>query len=356
METLPRVDANEDPYLALRTMLTVALLFALAEPLGVSQPMLPIAIGMSMISNQRGALTARAFAGPIVLPIVAVIFGWLAGLTVNQPAIFIFWNVLLATGGIAIMLFRGSRGGMLLTVFPAMMSISALYNEYVLAVMIDGMVAGGVLVGVAAILTNILFPPQTKRVHVEQTTTIASKRPVTELAIRVVVYCTTLMMTYATGNISLLIAPIMMVFVCGEQDRGGRLEQVIDRGGGTIVGAGIAIVGLFIYNLVPQFIVLLLLLSSITYFLIDKMTTGKARPQFYQYVCSVALVMVLSSITGTSSAIEVVVQRMVLTVGIMLAGIVLLALLETIFVPREEGAPTRIAIPPRPPRGAKSSA
>lgn len=347
METLPRVDGNEDPYLALRTMLAVALLFALAEPLGVTQPMLPIAIGMSMISNQRGALTARAFAGPIVLPIVAIVFSWLAGLTVNQPMVFIFWNVLLATGGIALMLFRGSRGGMLLTVFPAMMSISALYNEYALAVMRDGMAIGGLLVGAAAILTNILFPPQTKRVYVEQTTMLVSEKPMTELVIRVVVYCTTLIMTYATGNISLLIAPIMMVFVCGEQDRGGRLEQVIDRGGGTVVGAVIAILGLFLYNLVPQFIVLLLLLSVITYLLIDKMTTGKARPQFYQYVCSVALVMILSSIYGTSAASEVVVQRLFLTVGIMLTGIVLLALLETIFVPRQEGAPSKIPAPVR---------
>jgi hypothetical protein len=347
METLPRVDAAEDPYLALRTTLTVALLFALSEPLGVTQPMLPIAIGMSMISNQRGALTARTFAGPIVLPIVAIVFSWLAGLTVNQPMVFIFWNVLLASAGIALMLFRGSRAGVLLTVFPAMMSISALYNEYALVVMRDGMAIGGLLVGAAAILTNILFPPQTRRVHVEQTTMLVSEKPMTELVIRIVVYVTTLIMTYATGNISLLIAPIMMVFVCGEQDRGGRLEQVIDRGGGTVVGAVIAILGLFLYNLVPQFIVLLLLLSTITYLLIDKMTTGKARPQFYQYVCSVALVMILSSIYGTSAASEVVVQRLVLTVGIMLAGIVLLALLETIFVPREEGAPRKIPAPAR---------
>lgn len=336
METLPRVDPDEDPYLALRTMLTVALLFALAEPLGVSQPMLPIAIGMSMISNQRGALTPRTFAGPLVLPIVAIVFSWLAGLTVNQPAVFIFWNLVLATGGIALMLFRGSRAGMLLTVFPAMMSISALFNEYALAVMRDGMATGGLLVGVAAIVTNILFPPKTRRVHVEQPTPLVSSRPLTELFIRVVVYAATLVTTYATGNMSLLIAPIMMVFVCGEPDRGGRLEQVIDRGGGTIVGAGIAVLGLLVYNLVPQFLVLLLILSATTYFLIDKMTTGKARPQFYQYVCSVALVMILSSITGTSSAIEVVVQRLVLTVGIMLSGIVLLGLLETIFVPRED--------------------
>src|SRR6218665_2004148 len=74
MEQLPRVDANEDPYLALRTMLGVALLFALAEPLGMTQPMLPIAIGMSLLSGQRGALTPRSFAGPVMLPVIAIIF------------------------------------------------------------------------------------------------------------------------------------------------------------------------------------------------------------------------------------------------------------------------------------------
>ncbi|CAN7571222.1 FUSC family protein [Devosia sp. LjRoot3] len=336
MEPLPRVDPLDDPYLALRTMLCVAVLFAFAEPLGVTQPMLPIAIGMSMISNQRGALNGRTFAGPLVLPVVAMLFGWLAGLTVHQPAIFIFWNVVLATGGIALMLFKGSRGGMLLTVFPAMMSISALYNEYALTVMAEGMATAGLMVGIMAIVTNLLFPPQTKQVYVEQVKPYVGRKPGVELAIRVVVYLAVLIATYATNNLSLLIAPIMMIFICGEADHGGRMEQVVDRGGGTIVGAIIGVGALMVYHLVPQFIVLLALLSAITYVLIDKMTTGSARPQYYQYVCSVALVIVLSSIYGANSAVEVVVQRVVLTVGIMLSGIVLLALLETMFVPRED--------------------
>ncbi|HWV21882.1 MAG TPA: FUSC family protein [Devosia sp.] len=336
METLPRVDPLEDPYLALRTMLGVALLFALAEPLGMSQPMLPIAIGMSILSGQRGALTPRTFAGPIVLPIIAVIFSWLAAATVNEPMLFIIMNVVLAAGGIALMLFRGSRAGMMLTVFPAMMSISALYNEYALVAIRDSMVAGGLMVGVAAVVTNLLFPPKTKRVHVEQPKPHVSRNPAVELGIRVAVYLAVLIATYATSNISLLIAPIMMVFICAEPDHGGRIEQVVDRGGGTIIGAIVGIVALFVYNLVPQFIVLLLLLAVITYVLIDRMTTGPARPQYYQYVCSVALVIVLSSIYGANSALEVVVQRVSITVGIMLAGIVLLSLLETMFVERDD--------------------
>lgn len=336
METLPRVDANEDPYLALRTMLGVALLFALAEPLGMTQPMLPIAIGMSLLSGQRGALTPRTFAGPIMLPIIAVIFSWLAAVTVNEPMLFIIMNVVLAAGGIALMLFRGSRAGMMLTVFPAMMSISALYNEYALVAIRDSMVSGGLMVGVAAVVTNLLFPPKTKRVHVEKPKPHVSLNPAVELGIRVAVYLGVLIATYATNNVSLLIAPIMMVFICAEPDHGGRIEQVVDRGGGTIIGAIVGIVALFVYNLVPQFIVLLLLLAIITYVLIDRMTTGPARPQYYQYVCSVALVIVLSSIYGTNSAFEVVVQRVSITVGIMLAGIVLLSLLETMFVQRDD--------------------
>jgi len=46
--------------------------------------------------------------------------------------------------------------------------------------------------------------------------------------------------------------------------------------------------------------------------------------------------MVLSSTYGTNSAFEVVVQRVVLTSGIMLVGIVLLSLLEAMFVPRDD--------------------
>lgn len=332
MEQLPRVDPLEDPYLALRTMLVVVFCIVMAEPLGVTMPMLPVAIGMSMVSNQRGGLNARTFAGPIVLPIVAVIFSWIAAVTVGEPLVFLAVNALLAIGGLALMLFRGSRGGMLLTVFPAMMSMSAMYSEYALAAIRDSMVVGGLLVGVGAIFANIIFPPKTRRIHVEVPKPIETDHPVAELAIRVVVYFSTLVATFAMGNMNMLIVPIMMVFVCAEPDRGGRLEQVFDRGFGTVVGGVVATGGLALYYLVPQFPVLLLLLAAITYFLIERMTTGRNRPQFYQYVCSVALVMILSAITGTNSAFEVVVQRIVLTMGIMLAGIALLSLLEAIFV------------------------
>ncbi|SFV38499.1 Fusaric acid resistance protein-like [Devosia crocina] len=348
METLTRVDAREDPYLALRTTLGVGLCLALAEPLGMTQPMLPIAIGMSLLSGQRGALTARSFAGPLMLPVVAIVFSWLAAVTVNEPLVFLFMNVVLAAGGIALMLFRGSRAGMMLTVFPAMMSISALYNEYALAAIRDSMVSGGLLVGAAAVVTNILFPPQTRRIHVDSPKPHVSRNPALELGIRVVVYLATLIATYATNNISLLIAPIMMVFVCAEPDHGGRMEQVVDRGGGTIVGAVVGVAALAVYNLVPEFIVLLTLLMIITFWLIERMTTGPARPQYYQYVCSVALVIVLSSIYGANSAMEVVVQRVTITVGIMLAGIALLSLLEAIFLRRDDSpedlgpAPSRL--------------
>lgn len=336
MEALPRVDPIEDPYLALRTMLGVATCLVLAEPLGMTQPMLPIAIGMSMLSGQRGALTVRSFAGPMMLPVIAIIFSWLAAVTVNEPLIFIIMNVVLATAGIALMLFRGSRAGMMLTVFPAMMCISALYSEYALIAIRDSMVSGGLLIGAMAVVTNLLFPPKTKRIYVENPKPHVSRKPAVELGIRVVVYLVTLIATYATNNISLLIIPIMMVFICAEPDHGGRMEQVVDRGGSTITGAIIAVVALAIFHLVPQFAVLLLLISTICYVVIDRMTTGPARAQYYQNTCSVALVMILSSTYGTNSAFEVVVQRVVLTSGIMLTGIVLLSLLEAMFVPRDD--------------------
>lgn len=332
MEQLPRVDPLEDPYLALRTALVVVICTVMSEPLGITMVMLPVAIGMSMVSNQRGGLNARVFAGPIILPVVAVVFSWIAAMTVNEPFLFLLVNGLLAVVGLALMLFRGSRGGMLLTVFPAMMSVSAIYSDYALAGIRDAMVMGGILVGVAATIANILFPPTTRRIHVENPTPLDSESPFAELAIRVVVYFSTLVATFAMGDMTLLIVPIMMIFVCGEPDHGGRVEQVFDRGLGTVVGGVVATVGLAIYYLAPQFPVLVLLLAAITYFLIEGMSWGRNRPQFYQYVCSVALVMILSSITGANSAFEVVFQRIVLTMGIMLAGIALLSLLEAIFI------------------------
>jgi hypothetical protein len=106
MEELPRVDPDEDPYLALRTALAVAICLLLAEPLGISMPMLPVVMCMSIMSGQRGALTPRTFITPIFLPIIAIVFSWLAAVTVNEPMVFVLFNSALAVGGLALMLFR----------------------------------------------------------------------------------------------------------------------------------------------------------------------------------------------------------------------------------------------------------
>lgn len=331
MEELTRVDPNEDPYLALRTALAVAICLFLAEPLGITIPMLPVVMAMSMASGQRGALTARTFAGPLILPIIAIVFSWLAAATVNTPVVFALINSVLMVGGLALMLFRGSRGGMMLTVFPLLMAMMALYNDYALAAMRDAMVLGGLALGVSIIILNIVFPPQTSRVHVEIVAPLVTDRPLAALMIRLVVYLPIMLLIFASGDMNLLVVPIMLLFVCAEPSHGKRMNQVVDRGGGTMIGGFIAAAVLCLYSLVPQPVVLILLCTAVTYFLIDKMTTGTGRPLRYQYICSTALVMVLSATSGGRDALEVVLQRVVLTSGAMVGGILLLALLETIF-------------------------
>src|SRR5690606_17912987 len=133
------------------------------------------------------------------------------------------------------------------------------------------------------------------------------------------------------GDMNMLIVPIMLLFVCAEPSHDRRMNQVIDRGGGTLIGGIIAAGVLIVYSMVPQPAILILLLTAVTFFLIDKMTTGSGRPLRYQYICSTALVMVLSATSGGRDALEVVLQRVVLTSGAMIGGILLLALLELIF-------------------------
>ncbi|MEO8685013.1 MAG: FUSC family protein, partial [Devosia sp.] len=336
MEELSRVDPNDDPYLALRTALAVAMCLLLAEPLGITQLMLPIAVAMSLMSSQRGALSVRIFASPLMLPVLAMATSWVAAVTVNEPILFVIANAGLAVGGLALMLFRGSRLGMMLTVFPLMMAMSALYSDYALAAMRDSMAMGGVSLAICVFALNILFPPQTRRVHVEVLQPLETDRPTTALLIRVAVYIPVMIFTYASGDTNLMIIPIMLLFVCAEPDHGSRLKQVVDRGGGTLAGAAIAAVMLSIYSLVPQMPVMVLLLASVTYWLIDKMTTGKRRPLLYQYICSTALVMTLSATQGGRDALEVVLQRVVMTSSALIGSIVLLALLEAIFLPRQE--------------------
>ncbi|RYE08934.1 MAG: hypothetical protein EOP22_11440 [Hyphomicrobiales bacterium] len=338
MEELPRVDPNDDPYLALRTALTVAICLLLAEPLGITMPMLPAVMGMSIMSNHRGAISPRVFATPIILPIIAIVFSWLAAVTVNEPLVMILINVLLAIGGLALMLFRGSRGGMMLTVFPLMMMMMALYSDYALAVMRDSMVWGGVALGIAVVVLFTFFGPKTDRVHVEVLNPLVTDRPLTALFIRVAVYVPVMLLVMASGDMNLMIVPIMLLFICAEPGVGPRMHQVIDRGGGTIIGGLLSVAVLFIYHVLPEMPVLILLCTIVTYFLIDKMTTGTKRPLYYQYICSTAIVMVLSATQGSAArdAMEVVLQRVVMTSGGVVIGIVLLALLEALFLPQQE--------------------
>ncbi len=274
MEELPRVNPDEDPYLALRTALAVMLCLLLAEPLGITMPMLPALMVMSIMSNQRGALNPRTFAAPIIMPVIAVVFSWVAAATISEPLLFVIVNLLLAVGGLALMLLRGSRGGMMLTVFPLMMAMSALYNDQVLVLMRDSMVWGGVAMGIAIVALNLMFPPTTKRVHVEVVQPLVSKQAGRHLLIRCAVYIPILLLIFASGDLNMLIVPIMVLFVVAEPRRGTQMHQVIDRGGGTIVGALLATAALTIYSVVPDQWVLILGCGAITYFLIDGMTTG----------------------------------------------------------------------------------
>jgi uncharacterized membrane protein YccC len=149
---------------------------------------------------------------------------------------------------------------------------------------------------------------------------------------------------FSTGDMTLMTIVIMMLFVCGEPRRGTQMNQVIDRGGGTVVGAGIAAVVLMLYSMIPEVPVLVLLCTIMTYYLVDKMTTGKKRPLIYQYTCSAALVMILQSTTGGVGALEAVLQRIVMTGGAMLVAILVLALLEALLLDPDEELPSH----PRP--------
>jgi hypothetical protein len=340
MEELPRVNPADDAYLALRSALAVLICLVLAEPLGITMPMLPVVMAMSIMSNQRGGLSPRVFATPIVLPIIGLVFSWLAAVTVNQPLLFVLVHGGLSIGGLALMMFRGSRGGMMLTVFPLMMAMSALYSDYALAVMRDSMVMGGVALGIAVVGLNLLFPPSTKVVHVEMVSPLKSTQPMRHLAIRAVVYITAMIWLFSTGDMNLMTSVIMMLFIVGEPRRGTQNNQLIGRAGGTIVGALMAVVVLSIYSLIPEVPILILLCTILTYYLIDGMTTGKHLPLLYQYTCSAALVMILQATQGARDALEVVLQRVVMTGGAMVLAILAIIILEALLLDPDEELPS----------------
>lgn len=341
MEELPRVRPEDDPYLALRTALSVLVVLVLAEPFGITQPMLPVVFMMTILSSQRGAVNPRTFLGPIAMPLFGFAFSWIAAATVNEPMVFTLVNVLLAAAGLGLMMFYGAKAGMLIAIFPLIMSTSALYSDYALVAMRDSLVMGGVVMLIATSVLNALLPPTTDRVHIEMVTPLRSTQPIRHLFIRLVVYVPAMLFVFSTGDLNMLTFVIMMVFICGQPRRGLQRNQLVDRVGGTVVGALGAIVALWLYNILPEMWVLFLLCTVLTYYLIDRMTTGKGRPLIYQYTCSTALIMILQSTQGARDAFEVVLQRVVLNSGAMIGAILLIAVLEAILLATDEELPSQ---------------
>lgn len=327
MEPLSRVDFAEDPYFAVRTALGIVLALLLAEPFGVTMPMLAAALALSLLSGQRGHFDLKRALSPLAVPVLAYVFAYLATLTAGDPGLFILLFVSLALVAFYIAVIKGSNGGLMLLMVPTLMSVLSVANDTAMAAMRDSMAGTGLILAVVLPVVNLIFPPKTNRVHVPKPDPESFANPLLEVTLRTAIFGAVLIYTFAAGDSNLLIMPVMTGFVLMQGSHNLRRAEAVQRVQATVIGAMVALLAIFVYRLVPQIPLLLCMVALISLFFSDRMIDGRLPPVTYQFSASVALVVLLTSL-GTRDAMEVIVQRVTIsTIGATLA-IAALALSE----------------------------
>ncbi|MCZ4345714.1 FUSC family protein [Devosia sp. J2-20] len=339
MEQLTKVDRRQDPNFAVRTALGVGLAVVLAEPMGVSVPMLPAAFALALLSGQRGAFDLKRAALPLIIPVLAWIISWLAAATVGEPLLFTAMFIAFSALGLALMVFRGSLGGVIVILIPAMLSIAAVTSDQMLIAMRDSMAMSGAMLAVIIIVLNLIFPPHTTHIHVPLTDPHQTDRPLLDLALRTAIFAPVLLYCYATADTNLIIMPVMVAYVLGQTDHTMRRREAVARISATLIGAAVAIVILLAYRFMPHWPMLVAAMTLMTLYFTARMFDGARSAVTYQFACSVTAIIVMSSFTNRD-AFEVIIQRVVLSTTAAVIAICLLALLETLFL-----APRRKAVP-----------
>ncbi|MGV8831952.1 MAG: FUSC family protein [Devosia sp.] len=331
MEQLTKVDRAQDPWFAVRTALGVGLAVVLAQPMGVTVTMLPAAFALALLSGQRGAFDLKRAVLPLIIPVLAWIISWLAAATLGQPLLFTALFITFVTLGLALMVFRGSLGGVIVILIPTMLSIAAVTSDQMLIAMRDSMAMSGAMLTVIIIVLNLIFPPRTTHLHVPLTEPHQTDNPLLDLALRTAIFTPVLLYCYATADTNLIIMPIMVAYVLGQSDHTMRRREAMARISATLIGAATAIGILLAYRLMPNWPLLVAAMTLVTLYFTAKMFDGARSAVTYQFACSVAAIIVMSSFANRD-AIEVVIQRVVLSTTAALMAICLLALLETLFL------------------------
>jgi hypothetical protein len=340
MEQLTQVDRVEDPWFAVRTALGVGLAVVLAQPMGVTVTMLPAAFALALLSGQRGVFDLKRALLPLIIPILAWIISWLAAATLGQPVLFTALFIAFVALGLALMVFRGTLGGVIVILIPTMLSIAAVTSDQMLIAMRDSMAMSGAMLFVIIIVLNLIFPPRTTRSHVPLTEPHQTDKPLTDLALRTAIFAPVLLYCYATADTNLIIMPVMVAYVLGQSDHTMRRREAAARISATLIGAAVAVVILLAYRLMPYWPMLVATMTLMTLYFTARMFDGARSAVTYQFACSVAAIIVMSSFTNRD-AIEVVIQRVVLSTGAALMAICLLALLEALFLaPRRKALST----------------
>lgn len=327
MEPLSRVDSNEDPNFAVRTALGVVLALLLAEPFGITMPMLPAALALSILSGQRGKFTIRRVVAPLAIPVLAYVFSYLAALTVGDPAVFTTVFLLLALVAFFLGVVRGSAGGTMLLLIPSLLSILAVASDQALIAMRDGLTGSALILALVVPVVNLLLPPVTERIHEPKPDPEGFANPMIEVCLRLAVFAPVLLLSYALGDPNVIIMPIVVGFVLLQGSHGMRWAEAVQRVAATCIGALAALVGILAYRIIPQLPMLLGFVALTTLFFTDRMMRGRLAPITYQFAASCTLVILISSL-GTRDAIEIVIQRVVLTTLAASLAIGALALLE----------------------------
>lgn len=335
MYIVPRPDAQEDPYFAVRLSVAVGLAIIAMVILRPDVPVMAAVLSYTVISGQRKAINPFAeLPGQIIQLAMLWVIAALVIILRPLPSVLLVVMFCLFTLGFYITRRTGSPVGMIIVLISALLSITGMKNPVLVYFFRDSMMVGLLVVMAISPIVHGVFPAKTHEV-LERETVPAWGYHLEGALIRAAILmalCFWLYSVLPTSDITLAVAAI---FVLMFPSRESIFKEASNRIAATLYGGFTAAVTLWLYSNNGHLAVMICLLMLLALFYANRMMFGLSDHTLYQYAFSVTLSLVIGSIYSQSPANSIV-SRVVLTLFGAVVAALLVAILDRLLLGKRE--------------------
>lgn len=352
MYVAPRPIHDDDPHFAVRLSLAVVLTFMIGAVMRSPMMMIYPAMAVGIYAGNLKAFDMGRIAGA---PIVITIVLWLSTFVISvlTPYPLVLLIVLLAIYTLAFFIIQrtGNPVGMMLAIFPALVSVMGLDSPQAMFLLRDEMSKAAFVAALVAPLLYTVLPPRASEVHKpEYVPSHDEGQYLLRAAIRGFVLLVFSMWLYLVAGSANVMFVVAGVFVLSFPTRKSLFAEAFERTVSTLIGGGVALAILNFAEIAGHAPVILAALFIGTLSLATRMFHGRLPPMVYQFAVSVLVSVVGGGLT-TQEPLYNTATRLILTLGGAIAAAFLTALLESLLL-RRTGDPDIAPPLPAAPRTA----